>query len=951
MEVNQLYNSRLFEAYLRYIKKHHPDIDMESALHFAGITRWELEDEGHWFTQQQANLFNEILEHKTGNPDLAREVGRYATYRGEEIQSVLRRYMMGFITPTTAYAFLGQIANKLSRASTYETKTLGNHKVEVRCVPKTGINEHPFQCENRLGMLESLTRIYTGKNASIEHPECFHKGDKSCRYIITWEPIPSSTWKKIRNYLFLIGLFSCGLSIPFLSPIPWLFLFLSCALTILGLSFQSEHLEKQEYIRNLTTEANTADRLLNEINMRYNDALLIREVGQATSMILNIDDLLKFIIEALEKRLDFDRGLILLADKDQKYLKFVVGYGYDKANEKLMKSLAFHLDKPESRGPAVMSFKTQKPYLINDVSEIEADLSTRTIEFIRFAGTHSFISVPIIYKGESMGTLFVDNVVSKRKLTNSDMSLLMGIAPQIAISINNALSYQKTQESEQRFRSLSENAPDIIYTLDFNGFFTYINPAWEKILDHRTDEVIGRNFTDFLAEPDVAGFIDRFDKIRNEKAVVRDLPLTILHRDGSGRHFTMSGAPNLDSQAEIIGLVGTLKDVTEQRSLEDQLRHATKMEAVGTLTSGIAHDFNNIMQAISGYNQLLMMRKSEDDPDWKYLANINQLIQRSSELIKQLLIFSRKVDSKFEPISLSQEIEKFYELMARSISRMIAVHFDMADDLRIISGDRAQLGQVIMNLAINAADAMPDGGEITISTRNVHIDRNRNRYNVPMKKGFYVLIRFSDTGQGIDKKTLDHIFEPFFTTKEVGKGTGLGLSVVYGIVKNHGGYITCESEQGIGTIFSIYLPALEQPYQEEEAGRVTEEQDLTGKETVLLVDDEKYLLEGGQDILNHFGYKALVAETGETALEIFKKEHERIDLVIMDLIMPGMGGLKCLSELLKIDPGTKVVIASGYASNVKKNELLKNGAVGFVQKPYHLQDLLREIRRVIDGVA
>jgi CheY-like chemotaxis protein len=274
----------------------------------------------------------------------------------------------------------------------------------------------------------------------------------------------------------------------------------------------------------------------------------------------------------------------------------------------------------------------------------------------------------------------------------------------------------------------------------------------------------------------------------------------------------------------------------------------------------------------------------------------------------------------------------------------------MAEDLHSISGDRHQLGQVIMNLALNAGDATPDGGVITISTRNVYIDPKENRHNIPMKMGHYVLIRFSDTGQGMDKETLKHIFEPFFTTKEVDKGTGLGLSVVHGIVKSHGGYITCESEQGVGTTFYIYLPALDQPYEAVEVKSESVEEDLRGSETILLVDDEKYLLEGGRDILNHFGYQAMVAETGEMALEIFKKERERIDLIILDLIMPGMGGLKCLSELLKIDPGTKVVIASGYATNVQKNEILRNGAAGFIQKPYRLQYLLREIRRIIDGI-
>jgi len=943
-----LYNSILLRAYIDYIEQYYPEINISALLDTAGINRLEVEDEGHWFTQSDVNHFHQIFQEKTGNVSLAREVGRHSAT--SSIQTPIRKYILGFFTPATAYSLVGNLANKLTRGAEVTVQKLGDRKVAITSTPNDDIKENPFQCENRIGNLEALAKLYTGKFAEIEHTECLHKGGKYCRYIVSWESSQSSTYKRTSNYLTTIGALICLFAIPFMAPMPWTILLMSCSLVVLGLNCMNERQEKRELKRQITDESDMADRLLNEINFRYNENLLIREVGQATSLILDIDELLKFIMHALETRSDFDRGMILLADKEKKWLRFVVGYGYGMEYTDVMKNVAFHLDKPGSKGPAVVAFKDKKPFLVTDIDDIQNDLTPRSREFAKASGTESFLCVPIVYKDESLGVLVVDKVTAKQKVTNSEMSLLMGIAPQIAISINNALSYQKTQESEQRFRSLSENAPDIIYTLDVNGSFTYVNPAWEKILGYPIEDVIGRNFTDFMAAQYVAGFMHRFNKLRSEKAVIRNLPLMIPHRDGSGRHFIMSGAPNTDSQAAIIGLVGTLKDVTEQHSLEDQLRHATKMEGIGTLTSGISHDFNNIIQAISGYNQLLMMRKTADDPDWEYLANINKLIERSSDLIKQLMSFSRKVDRKFEPIDLSQEIEKFYELMARSIPRMLSVRFDMAEDLHSISGDRHQLGQVIMNLALNAGDATPDGGEITISTRNVYIDPKENRHNIPMKMGHYVLIRFSDTGQGMDKETLKHIFEPFFTTKEVDKGTGLGLSVVYGIVKSHGGYITCESEQGVGTTFYIYLPALDQPYEAVEVKSESVEEDLRGSETILLVDDEKYLLEGGRDILNHFGYQAMVAETGEMALEIFKKERERIDLIIMDLIMPGMGGLKCLSELLKIDPGTRVVIASGYATNVQKNEILRNGAAGFIQKPYRLQDLLREIRRIIDGI-
>lgn len=950
MNEERLYNSRLLMAYITYITKFHPEVDRAPILEYAGITRPEVEDEGHWFTQQQVDRFHSMLQRKTNNPAIAREVGRNAPFQGRGFRSAVAQYTKGFITPVLAYASLGQIAEKLSYACRYETKRLGRRKVQVTSIFKEGVRENPYQCENRLGMLEALAKIYTGKNATVTHDECYHRGHAHCRYIVTWENPPSAFWKQLRNGAVLVYLAAVVSTIPVLTPEPWAFLVLSGALAVSSLSYLTERREKGELIRNLTSEADMADRLITTINLRYNESLLVREVGQATSMILDVDALLKFIIEALKKRLDFDRGMIMLADAEQKTLRFVVGFGYDAAHEELLRGLAFHLDRHESKGPAVMSFKTQTPYLINDIASIEKDLSPRTREFIRFAGTQAFISVPIVYKGVSMGVLFVDNVVSKRKLTNSDMSLLMGIAPQIAISINNAISYQKTQESEQRFRTLSENAPDIIYTLDITGTITYVNPAWQQILGHAPADVIAQDFTRFISTADGDGFARLLGEI-GERRNFRDVPVTILHHDGSKRYFTMSGAPNLGTRGEVTGFTGTLKDVTERRSLEEQLRHASKMEAVGTLTSGIAHDFNNIIQAISGYTQLLAMRSGADHPDRKYLESIGKLVDRSAELIRQLLIFSRKMECRFEPLDLSQEIETFYELLVRSIPKMIAIRFDMDEGLHPISGDRTQLGQVIMNLAVNAADAMPEGGTITISTENVVIGSKEFWQKVPIMPGRYVLIRVSDTGSGMDGETLGHIFEPFFTTKAVGKGTGLGLSVVYGIVKNHGGYITCESEQGTGTTFYIYLPALEEHDRGEGITTKNQDQELAGTETILLVDDEEYLLDGGKEILDYYGYRALVAGTGEKALEILSAQRKDIDLVIMDLIMPGMGGLKCLGEILKIDPAARVIIASGYAAGTTRNDLMAKGAAGFIEKPYRLQDLLGTIRSVLDGKA
>ncbi|MDD5343894.1 MAG: HD domain-containing protein, partial [Smithella sp.] len=342
----------------------------------------------------------------------------------------------------------------------------------------------------------------------------------------------------------------------------------------MGITIYSEHLEKRELLANIQNQGDAADRLLDQINKRYSETLLIQEIGQASSMILDVDKLLKFVMEALEKRLDFDRGMIMLANKQKDCLVYTVGYGYNPKDEDYLKSIKFHLDNPLSKGTAVDVFRKQKPVLINDVSEIESDLSAKSLDFVRAMGSQAFICVPIIYKGESMGVLIVDNVQSKKPLSQTDMSLLMGIAPQIGISINNAIAYQKIKESEARFRSLSENAPDIIYTLGINGEFSYINPAIEPNLGYRPEEMVGKHFVDVTRKEDVSKYIKSFKQVRDKKQTFKEEIAILLHKDGTERYFSVSGAPNFDSEGKYIGLVGIFKNLTDIRRSEMELKRS-----------------------------------------------------------------------------------------------------------------------------------------------------------------------------------------------------------------------------------------------------------------------------------------------------------------------------------------------------------------------------------------
>jgi PAS domain S-box-containing protein/putative nucleotidyltransferase with HDIG domain len=572
MDDTPLYNSRIIKSYVEYLNRYLPGIDIASLLKYADIETYQLDDEGHWLTQRQVDRFHTMLAKTTQDPDISRKVGRFVV--ASRASGALGQYLLGFINPSMAYAVLEKINAHLSHAAVLKTKAIGADQIEVKAVLQPGVVEKPYQCLNRMGGLEGMAKVFTGKFANIEHPVCIHKGGNCCLYLITWEKTRAFFWKRIRNYSFISGFILCVTSLGMLNPVHWDILVISYIVTAMGVTLYTEHLEKKDLLANILNQGDAADRLLDQINKRYNEALLVQEIGQASSMILDVDKLLVSIMESLKKRLDFDRGMIMLANKQKDCLVYTVGFGYNPKDEDFLKNIKFHLDNPLSKGVAVEAFKKKKPVLVNDVSDIENDLSPKSLDFVRAMGSQSFICVPIVDKGESMGILIVDNVQPKKPLSQTEMSLLMGIAPQIGISINNAIAYQKIKESEVRFRSLSENAPDIIYTLGINGEFTYANPAIETILGYRPEEVIGKYFVDIARKEDISRCIKAFKQVRDRKRTLKEETAILLHKDGTERYFSISGAPNVDSEGNFIGLVGTFKNLTDIRKSEMELKRS-----------------------------------------------------------------------------------------------------------------------------------------------------------------------------------------------------------------------------------------------------------------------------------------------------------------------------------------------------------------------------------------
>ena len=578
-----IYNSRIIKSYVEYLKKHLPEVDSDPLLKYADIETYQLDDEGHWLTQEQVDRFHDILAKTTQDPDISRKVGRFSVT--SRASGALGQYMLGFINPATAYGVLERINAQLSRGATLKTKAIGTDRIEAKATLQAGVVEKPYQCQNRLGGLEALAKLSTNKFASIEHPVCIHKGGDCCLYVISWDNTRTFFWKRIRNYYFWIAFALCAILFSFMKPAYWDVLTLSCVLMGMGVTLYAEHLEKKDLLAHIFNQGDAAESLLDQINRRYNEALLVQEIGQKSSDMTKVDELLQYIIESLVKRLDFDRGIIMLANKQKDRLVYTVSYGYNPKNEDYLHNIQFHLDNPQSKGTAVASFRTQKPFLVNDLSDIEHDLSRKSLDFVNTMGSRSFICVPIVYKGESLGVLIVDNVQSKKPLSQTEMSLLMGIAPQIGISIKNAIAHQKIKESEECFRSLSENAPDIIYTLGIKGKFTYINPVVETILGYRPEEIIGRYFIDIVRKEDVHRCIEFFKQVRDHQQTIKEEMGILLHKDGTERYFSFSCAPNFDSESHFIGVVGTFKNMTDIRKSEMELKKSfEKLQSVMSST-------------------------------------------------------------------------------------------------------------------------------------------------------------------------------------------------------------------------------------------------------------------------------------------------------------------------------------------------------------------------------
>ena len=498
------------------------------------------------------------------------------------------------------------------------------------------------------------------------------------------------------------------------------------------------------------------------------------------------------------------------------------------------------------------------------------------------------------------------------------------------------------RESEDKYRTILENMEEGYYEVDLAGNFTFLNDAMCKIRGYSREELMGMSNREYMTKKTAKEVFKAFSNVYTTGEPAKNLKWETIRKDGTKGYVETSASLIRDSEGDPTGFRGIVRDISEKYKFEVQLQQAQRMESIGTLAGGIAHNFNNLLMGIQGNASIMLLDIDSNNPRHKNLMNIEKLVENGAKLTGQLIGYAREGKYEVNLVNLNQLVKWTSETFGMT-KKEITVHQELSEKLYGIKADQGQIEQVLLNLYVNAADAMPGGGDLFVKTINV-ADKDITGKPYEVKPGNYVLLIVRDTGVGMDKETKERIFEPFFTTKGLASGTGLGLASAYGIIKGHGGYIDVDSKIGEGTTFSICLPATETMIKEK---KVLPDELVEGKGVVLLVDDEEMVLETGEVLLNHLGYDVLLAENGQEALELYKHNQDRIDVVLLDMVMPVMGGGETFDRMKEVNTNVKVLLSSGYSLEGEAEDILKRGCDAFIQKPFKMEQLSQKLSEVL----
>jgi PAS domain S-box-containing protein len=655
------------------------------------------------------------------------------------------------------------------------------------------------------------------------------------------------------------------------------------------------------------------------------------EIIHSVNVTDNLDDLLRMIHGALKKVLYAENCFVALYEPSTGMFRFpffVDQFDVAPQPQKVGRSCTAYV------------YRTGQAMLIPQ----KAFDNLAALGEVELVGTPcpSWLGVPLRTPAATIGVLVVQHYEDENAYTQRDLEFLSSVGGQIALAIDRKRAEERLRESEARLRVLVEQLPAVVWTVDTDLRFTSARGAGLTRLGLKPDQIVGMSLLEYFESTD-----QEFEAIAAHRRAVAGERVT-FRIEWKGGSYACHVEPLRDADGKVQGAICMSLDVTDRKQLEEQLRQAQKMEAVGRLAGGIAHDFNNLLMVIQGYADLLGERIPKGDPLQRNAEQIQVAAQRATSLTRQLLAFSRKQMLAPTILNVQSVVADMGKILRRLIGEDIELQTTSVPDLWLVKADHSQVEQVIMNLALNARDAMPEGGRLTIETANVELDKSFSHPTAVLKPGKYVMLAVTDNGCGMDAETRTHLFEPFFTTKEKGKGTGLGLATVYGIIKQSGGYIWVYSERGRGSTFKVYLPKIE----EEDASLARERRTDTrastcGSETILLVEDEGGVRELTREYLETAGYKVIEAEDGHTALELTAMHAGPIHLLMTDVVMPGINGRELAERVRHIRPGIKVLFMSGYTDQtVVHHGLLESDAV-LLQKPFTMATLTSTLREIL----
>jgi len=575
---------------------------------------------------------------------------------------------------------------------------------------------------------------------------------------------------------------------------------------------------------------------------------------------------------------------------------------------------------PPEKSPIYAAFREGVVKRVDDEVFWRKDGSSFPVEYV---------STPIWEEGRLAGAVVAFLDISKRKAAENSLRI-----------------------SEEKHRDLLENANDLIQSVTADGRFQYVNRAWHDTLGYEVGEVGGLNILDVVS-PEYRGYCERFcERVKKGETVVR---ADVVFLTKAGQQVILEGSVSGKFEEDVfVSSRWILRNITERKKAErekarmqGQLLQAQKMEAVGTLAGGVAHDFNNLLTTIQGYTELAMRHPALDEGLASHLHSIRDACRRAADIVRQLLLFSRKQAMESRPVNLNVSIKNLLKLLERLIGEDVAMETELDNDLASVSADPGNLDQVIMNLVVNARDAMPEGGVITIATKNMEVDAAYCQGKPKARPGRFVRLTVADTGSGLDEEIIHHIFEPFFTTKETGKGTGLGLSVAYGIVEQLKGWMEVENRPGRGAVFSLFLPAMSGKGHSEAVTSFPLDLLKGNGERILVVEDEDILRNFAVTALEKSGYLVKAAESGKEALAIFEEQGGDFHMVFCDVVLPDINGLQLADAFLAMRPELKILLSSGYTDAKAKRSGIEDRQYSFLSKPYTVDTLLRTFRKLL----